>query len=159
MGRWWWWWWQGMGGGGGLTCMGGRHMLLLLYGCLSEERHVLSESERPFPAVGLQHRDVARAPTPPATPPSKPPGGNHGHINRMPPCATAPSVEDESQLNALGWGGLLMLDMKQKSLISVVVLILSSALRRLSMILKPDICQVVFFFSFHCWQHKPELFF
>lgn len=132
--------------------MGGRHMLLLLYGCLSEERHVLSESERPFPAVGLQRRDVT--PHPQQTPPSKPPGGNHGRINRMPPCATAPSVEDESQFNTSFFfvgGGLLMLDMKQKSLISVVVLILSSTLRRLSMILKPDICQV-FFYYFHCWQ-------
>lgn len=35
----------GGGGGGGVTCRGGRHMLLLLYGYLSEERHVLSDWE------------------------------------------------------------------------------------------------------------------
>lgn len=46
-------WWRG-GGSGRSGWRGGGHMLLLLCGCLSGERHVLSESEGPFPAVGLQ---------------------------------------------------------------------------------------------------------
>lgn len=66
------------GGGGGVTCRGGRHMLLLLYGYLSEERHVLSDWEAipscwvAAPWCGL----------------SQSPRSNHGHINRMPPCTT-----------------------------------------------------------------------
>lgn len=67
------------GGGGGVTCRGGRHMLLLLYGYLSEERHVLSDWEA-IPSCW------AAAPW---CDPSQFPRSNHGHINRMPPCTTA----------------------------------------------------------------------
>lgn len=79
---------EDVGGASGVTRRGGRHMLLLLYGCLSEERHVLSESEGPFPAVGLQRHTHMHT---------------HARTHTMKikiGCPPSPSVEDKSQLNA-----------------------------------------------------------
>lgn len=112
MGRWCWWWWRGgrvrmLEGGSGVTRRGGRHMLLLLYGCLSEERHVLSESEGPFPAVGLQRHTHMHT---------------HARTHTMKTkigCPPSPSVEDKSQLNAsFVFLFFLLLDIKQKPLLS-----------------------------------------
>lgn len=94
---------------------GGRHMLLLLCGCLSGERHVLSESEGPFPAVGLQRHTHAHVRTHTCTLVHE----HHGNKNRMrsimcgcTKCGRQIPAQCERKL----WFFLLLLllDMKQK---------------------------------------------